>query len=222
MTPGGHLQQQVIDAMTTNETSFFRDKIPFDTLRSVILPDLLNRRANSKQLNVWSAGCAAGQEPYSVAMLLSEDFSHLSDWRFRLLGSDLSTEILARARTGRFTQIEVERGLPPRLLQKYFRQTDSHWQLDESIRTMVEFQQINLHGDWPALPAMDIILLRNVLVYFDLATRQAILRKVRQVLRPDGYVILGGAETALHVDEGFSAVRGDGFSFYQPKTDSPR
>jgi chemotaxis protein methyltransferase CheR len=216
--PDDDLQQRVIEAMTTNETSFFRDKIPFETLRDVILPDLFERRANSKRLHIWSAGCSAGQEPYSLAMLLREDFADLQDWTIRVIGSDLSAEVLDKARSGRFTQVEVERGLPNSLLQKYFRRLDTYWQLDGSIREMVEFRQFNLHGDWPAMPAMDIILLRNVMVYFDVSTRRTILGKVRQVMRPDGYLLLGGAETALHVDHEFRAMRGEGFSFYQLKS----
>jgi chemotaxis protein methyltransferase CheR len=212
------LRQRVVEAMTTNETSFFRDNIPFETLRKIVFPDLFQRRANSKWLNIWSAGCAGGQEPYSVAMLLCEDFSDRRDWNIRLIGSDLSSEILDKARTGRFTQVEVERGLPAPLLQKYFHRRDKTWQLNESVRNMVEFRQFNLHGDWPALPAMDIILLRNVMVYFDLPARKSILRKIRQVMRPDGYLLLGGAETALHVDDEFVAIRGNGFSYYQLKT----
>jgi chemotaxis protein methyltransferase CheR len=123
--------------------------------------------------------------------------------------------VLERARNGRFTQLDIERGLPGPLLQKYFRRIDTNWQLDETLCRMVEFRQLNLSGNWPALPKMDVILLRNVLVYFDLATRQEILRKVRGLLRPDGYLLLGGAESALHIDAEFKVTRGDGFSYYQ-------
>jgi chemotaxis protein methyltransferase CheR len=211
------LRRQVIEAMTTNETSFFRDTIPFDTIRSVILPDLFRRRQATRRLHLWSAGCASGQEPYSLAMLLCEDFPDARDWNIRLLGSDLSAEMLDKARAGLFTTVEVERGLPPGLKEKYFHRTDQGWQIAELLRKMVDFRQFNLHEDWPALPAMDVILLRNVLVYFDLATQKAVLRKVRDVLRPDGYLVMGGAETALHVDDAFDAVREAGFSYYQLK-----
>ena len=134
-----------------------------------------------------------------------------------MLGSDLSTEVLNKARAGRFTQVEVERGLTPALLQKYFHRVDNGWQIDESIRMMVDFFPFNLHGEWPRLPALDVILLRNVLVYFDMATRKQVLRKVRQVLRPDGYLLLGGTESTVHVDDAFVPVRSDGFSYYRMK-----
>ncbi len=209
------LRQQVVDAMATNETSFFRDQVPFETLRTTILPDLVARRENSKKLNIWSAACASGQEPYSIAMLWREHFSQLNDWRIRLLGTDISTEVLERARHGRFTNLEVQRGLPESLLQKYFRRIDANWVLDQSICSMVEFRQLNLNGNWPALPGMDVILLRNVLVYFDATTVQEILRKVRQLLRPDGYLLLGGAESAQHIDPVLKATRRDGFTYYQ-------
>lgn len=213
--PDHPLRQQVVEAMTTNETSFFRDQVPFETLCTIILPDLLARREVSKNLNIWSAACASGQEPYSIAMLLCEHFSHLHDWSIRLVGTDLSAEVLERARNGRFTQLEIERGLPGPLLQKYFRRVDTDWQLDETLCRMVEFRQLNLSGSWPALPKMDLILLRNVLVYFDVATRQDILHNVRRLLRPDGYLLLGGAESALNIDSAFKVTRGDGFSYYQ-------
>jgi chemotaxis protein methyltransferase CheR len=217
VTTDDQLQQQIVDAMTTNETSFFRDRVPFETLRAEILPDLLARRGLSKQLNIWSAACASGQEPYSIAMLLSEHFSHLRDWHLRLLGTDLSTEAVERARRGRFTQLEIERGLPPALARKYFHRVGDDWQIDESIGRIVEFRQFNLGGSWAALPKMDLILLRNVLVYFDAETRKKILGKVRRLLRPDGYLLLGGAETSLHIDSAFTATRGDGFSYYRLK-----
>lgn len=218
-TPNDPLRQQVVEAMTTNETSFFRDQVPFETLRTIILPDLLARREGSRKLNVWSAACASGQEPYSIAMLWSEHFSHLDNWSFRVLGTDISEEVLQRARDGRFTQLEVERGLPEPLLQKYFRRIETDWVLEPSVRRMVEFRQLNLHSNWPALPIMDVILLRNVLVYFDSPTRQKILRDVRGLLRPDGYLLLGGAESALNIDAAFQVTRSNGFSYYQLKNE---
>jgi chemotaxis protein methyltransferase CheR len=218
-TPNDPLRQQVVEAMTTNETSFFRDQVPFETLRTIILPDLLARREGSRKLNVWSAACASGQEPYSIAMLWCEHFSHLDNWSIRVLGTDISEEVLQRARDGRFTQLEIERGVPEPLLQKYFRRTETDWVLESSVRQMVEFRQLNLHSNWPALPIMDVILLRNVLVYFDSPTRQKILRNVRGLLRPDGYLLLGGAESALNIDDAFQVTRSNGFSYYQLKNE---
>ncbi len=203
--------------MTTNETSWFRDRVPFETVREVILPDLLARRRDSKTLNFWSAACSTGQEPYSLAILLREHawFTQLSDWTIRLLATDLSEEVLARAQSGRFSQLEIERGLSATLRDKYFRRTETQWELDESVRRMVTFRRLNLSGDWPPMPRMDVILMRNVLVYFDVPTRQQILRKVGRLLRPDGFLILGGAESALHLDTTLKVTRNDGFSFYR-------
>lgn len=209
------LRQQLVDAMTTNETSFFRDTIPFETLRDTILPDLIARRGSSQTLQIWSAACASGQEPFSIAMLLREHFPQLCDGPIRLLGSDLSWEMLERARQGRFSSLEIARGLPKRLRAKYFRQVGEAWQLVDELREMVQFRQLNLGKAWPALPKMDLILLRNVLVYFDLRTREDILHKAAQLLRPDGYLLLGGAESAVQIDTAFRVIRGAGFSYYQ-------
>ncbi len=217
VAPSKHLRQQVVDAMTTNETSFFRDTVPFETLRKIILPELVARREGKKTLNIWSAACASGQEPYSIALLWREHFSHLHDWSIRLLATDISGEVLQRARDGRFTQTEVQRGLPDSLLQKYFRPAEGQWVLDPTVCRMVDFRQLNLSGNWPTLPMMDVILMRNVLVYFNAVTRQEIFRKVRQLLRTDGYLLLGGAETALNIDASFHVTRGNGFSYYRLK-----
>jgi chemotaxis protein methyltransferase CheR len=148
-------------------------------------------------------------------MILREEFPQLTDWKFQLLGTDVSAEAVAKARQGFFTSYEVQRGLPQRLRSKYFRSAKGGWQLDEPIRRMVEFRQFNLCGEWPSLARQDIILARNVLVYFDLPVRQQILRKFRQVLWPDGYLLLGGAESAFHLDAAFSIVRSGGFSYYR-------
>jgi len=166
-------------------------------------------RATSKELNIWSAACSSGQEPYSVAMLLEEDFPGLAGWNVKLIASEFSAEMLARAREGRYSQLEVNRGLPARLLVKYFRQHGGDWRIAEELRSRLEFVSINLAGYWPPLPPMDIILLRNVLIYFGVETKKKILRKARQLLKQDGLLFLGGAETTFNLDDSFERVRFD-------------
>lgn len=207
---------QVVEAMVTTETSFFRDGHPFTALREQVLPELIRKRGAERGLRFWSAACASGQEPYSLAMLLRSQFPQLADWHVRILGSDLSSEMLSRARQGRFNHVEVNRGLPAELLVKYFQRSGADWQLDPDIGRMVEFRQFNLADTWPAeLPLMDVIFLRNVMIYFDVDTKKAILRKIRTLLRPDGYLLLGSAETTLNLDDSFQRVAFDKAGFYQ-------
>jgi chemotaxis protein methyltransferase CheR len=204
--PDNGLCRQVVEALVTTETSFFRDHHPFEALRKVVLPDLAARRRGECRLNVWCAASSTGQEPYSLAMLLREHFPELSGWQITFLASDLSREVLARAREGRYRQIEVNRGLPAALLVKYFEQHGTDWQLRPAVRAMVEFREINLAQPWPPLPRMDLVLLRNVMIYFDVATKKAVLGKVARLLRPDGYLFLGGAETTFSLDDSFRRV----------------
>ena len=203
------LQRKVVEAMTTNETSFFRDFHPFEALRKSILPELMTERASSKELNFWSAACSSGQEPYSLAILLQEYFPTLADWRVKIIATELSAEMLARAREGRYSQQEVNRGLPASLLVKHFRQHGRDWQIAEYLRRRVEFQIINLAEAWPLLSPMDVVLLRNVLIYFSVETKKRILSKIRQLLKPDGFLFLGGAETTFNLDEAFERVQFD-------------
>ncbi len=203
------LHRKVVEAMTTNETSFFRDFHPYETLRKSIIPELMTKRVHSKELNIWSAACSSGQEPYSLAMLLQEHFPRLTEWRLKIIASELSAEMLARARQGRYSQLEVNRGLPASLLVKFFRQQGSDWQIREDLRTRIEFQIVNLAETWPLFPPMDIILMRNVLIYFGIETKKKILAKVRQTLKPDGYLFLGGAETTFNLDDAFERVQLD-------------
>src|SRR5262249_48720915 len=161
-----------VEAMTINETFFFRDGHPFEVLRQTVLPELLRRRAEVRCLNIWSAACSSGQEVYSVAILLRHNFPALSDWNVRLIASDLSGARLERARQGCYSELEVCRGLLPELLRVYFRRRGDGWQIRDDIRHTVEFRPINLHGVWPELPALDLVLLRNVLIYFDGPAKQ--------------------------------------------------
>ncbi len=200
--PGSRdLSQKVVDAMTTNETSFYRDIHPFDALKTTIIPELIKKREKERTLNIWSNACSSGQEVYSIAMLLREHFPVLQSWKVRLIASDLSTAILRKAQEGNFNQTEVNRGLPMPLLLKYFTKNGLNWQIKEEIRNGVEFKEVNLIESWPpTLPAMDIIFLRNVLIYFDPPTKTNILNKAAKLLRPDGYLFLGGAETTMNLD----------------------
>ncbi len=150
------LLTQVVEAMVTTETSFFRDLHPFETIRKVVLPELIQRRRTLRQLNIWFAASSSGQEPYSLAMLLNENFPELSNWQINLLGTDISHEMLQRSRLARYSQLEVNRGLPAAMLQKWFRKDGDHWQLDERIRAMVTFSQLNLAQPWPAMPKWDL------------------------------------------------------------------
>jgi chemotaxis protein methyltransferase CheR len=213
------LLAELVEAMAITETFFFRDGSPFEALRQAVLPELVRRRAEVRGLNVWSAACSSGQEPYSVALLLRHHFPGLAGWNVRLIASDLSAGMLERARRGRYSELEVSRGLPPELLAAYFEKQEDGWQVREDVRRMVEFYPINLGGAWPALPPLDLVLLRNVLIYFDVPTRQRVLDRVRRVLRPDGYVMLGGAETTHNLDDGFLPVSFGQASFYRLRDD---
>jgi chemotaxis protein methyltransferase CheR len=209
------LLSELVEAMTINETFFFRDGHPFEALRQSVLPELIQRRAAIRRLNVWSAACSSGQEPYSVAILLRHYFPVLSGWTVHLLASDLSTRMLERARGGCYSDLEVSRGLPSDLRHTYFRKRDDGWHIRDSIRHQVEFRRINLDSAWPHIPPLDLVLMRNVLIYFDISTRRQILDRLRQVMQPDGYLMLGGAETTHNLDDNFLPVSFGRFSFFQ-------
>ncbi|MDY6937257.1 MAG: protein-glutamate O-methyltransferase CheR [Cyanobacteriota bacterium] len=191
------------------ETSFFRDSDFFNALKSSIFPELMRLRRLDRQLNIWSAACSSGQEPYSLALVLHARFPLLTNWELQLTASDRSWEMLAKADRGSYSQAEVTRRLPPELLKRYFYRQGDRWQIDESIRSMVQFRYLNLLDPWPTLPPMDLVVMRNVLIYFDKPTRRQILTRVRQVLKPDGYLFLGSTETPFGVDSAFELVRFD-------------
>jgi chemotaxis protein methyltransferase CheR len=212
---GSALRAEVVEAMVTTETSFFRDHHPFEALRKVGLPELIARRTPERRLNIWCAASSTGQEPYSLALMIREYFSELSGWRILLLSSDISRAMLTRAGEGIYNQAEVNRGLPASLLLKYFEQHGADWQLKAEVRRMVDFRQINLAAAWPALPHMDLILMRNVMIYFNTDTKKTILGKLAKVLRPDGYLLLGGSETTFNLDDRFERVEPYKSGFYR-------
>lgn len=214
---GAELERKIIEAMTTNETMFFRDGHPFDALRCHILPDLIARRQEARALNIWCGASSSGQEPYSILMVLREHFPQLASWRVFFLATDLSNEILARAREGRYNQIEVKRGLPAPLLARYFEPSGAFFQIRRELRQAIEFRQLNLCKAWPPLPEMDLVFLRNVLIYFDVETKRAILGRVRRLMRPDAYLVVGTAETTMNLDDAFAPVTYDRTVCYKLK-----
>jgi len=197
------LTSEVVEAMTTNETFFFRDKIPFDHLRETVLPTLLKARANRRSLRIWSAACSTGQEPYSIAMCLKEKAPELAGWRVEIVATDLSQEVLEKAKSGIYSQFEVQRGLPVQLLVKYFTQIGEYWQISPEIRGMVQHRQLNLLQDFSHLGKFDVIFCRNVLIYFDQDTKTGIFGRLAKALEPDGMLLLGAAETVVGISAAF-------------------
>lgn len=205
--PGSHrLQSQVVEAMTTNETSFFRDVHPFEALRAQLLPELIRRRSGERALRIWSAACSSGQEAYSIAITIREHFPELASWDVRIVGTDISTEMLERAREGKYAQIEANRGLPSKMLVKYFEHKGAGWQVKPELRSMLEVKAMNLVEPWGPLPRMDLVFLRNVLIYFDVPTKRDILERMRGVMRPDAYLFLGAAETTMNIHERYERI----------------
>jgi chemotaxis protein methyltransferase CheR len=198
----------VTEAMTTNESFFFRDQKPFDQFNEIVLPHLLEARATKRSIRIWSAACSSGQEPYTLAMLLKEQADKLAGWRVEIVATDLSNEILDKAKEGLYSQFEVQRGLPISLLVKYFVQVGDRWQIDDGLRKMVKFQQFNLLGDFASLGQFDVVFCRNVLIYFDTPTKTRVLDSIANLLPPDGFLYLGGAETVLGTTERFQIMQG--------------
>jgi chemotaxis protein methyltransferase CheR len=213
--PKGPLAREVVEAMTTNESFFFRDVKPFDQFRGYVLPELLKARAASRTIRIWSAACSSGQEPYSLAMILAEEQAKLAGWQVDILATDLSTEILERAQAASYTQFEVQRGLPIQYLIKYFEQQGERWHLKAPIRGMVRFRCFNLLEDLASLGGFDVIFCRNVLIYFDQPTKTMVLDRMARLLPPDGFLYLGGAETVLGITDKFQAAA-DNHGIYRP------
>jgi chemotaxis protein methyltransferase CheR len=201
------IRREVVDSATIPETQFFRDGHPFEVLRDHVLPEVLARRRTTRSLNLWSAAAATGQEPYSLAILLAESFPYLRSWRVRFLASDLSHHALERAERGVYSDLEIKRGVPEHLLDKYFHRAPEGWCLDPEVRRQVEFAQFNLVRPWPHLPPMDLILLRNVIIYLDEESRASIFGRVKGALRPGGYLVLGASEALLDHREGLEQIQ---------------
>ncbi|MGD0421655.1 MAG: protein-glutamate O-methyltransferase CheR [Xanthobacteraceae bacterium] len=202
----GPLMTMVIEAMTTNETYFFRDKTPFDNFRSTVLPALLAARRSPRTIRIWCAAASTGQEPYSLAIALKEMASDVAGWRIELIATDLSNEVLEKARQGIYSQFEVQRGLPIQLLIKYFSQVGDMWQIAPEIRAMVRYQQLNLLADFSHLGVFDLVFCRNVLIYFDQEKKIDLLNRLRPITARDGYLVLGAAETVMGLTDGFTIV----------------
>jgi chemotaxis protein methyltransferase CheR len=200
------LATNVVEAMTTNETFFFRDKIPFDHLRDTILPGLIQARAARKSLRIWSAASSTGQEPYSIAMCLKEMGASLAGWRIEIVATDLSQEVLEKSKAGVYSQFEVQRGLPIQLLVKYFTQSGDIWQLNADVRSMVQFRQLNLLQDFSHVGTFDVIFCRNVLIYFDQDTKAVIFDRLAKSLEADGMLLLGAAESVVGITDAFRPV----------------
>ncbi len=198
----------VTEAMTTNESFFFRDQRPFEQFNDIVLPHLLETRAAKRSIRIWSAACSSGQEPYTLAMQLQEHADKLAGWRVEIVATDLSNEILDKAKEGLYSQFEVQRGLPITLLVKHFVQVGDRWQIDDSLSKMIKFQQFNLLGDFSSLGRFDVVFCRNVLIYFDLSTKTQVLEGIADLLPPDGFLYLGGAETVLGTTDRFQIIQG--------------
>ena len=209
------LVAQVVEAMTTNETFFFRDKIPFDHFRQSIMPEILKARTARKSVRIWCAAGSTGQEPYSLAMCLKEMESQLAGWRVEIIATDLSQEVLEKSKTGLYSQFEVQRGLPIQMLVKYFKQNGEFWQINPDIRAMVQHRALNLLHDFSQLGTFDVIFCRNVLIYFDQDTKINIFSRLCKITEPDGFLVLGAAETVVGLTDAFKPYP-DKRGLYQP------
>ena len=200
------LAVEVTEAMTTNESFFFRDKVPFDHFQQVMLPALTPARQSQKRLRIWCAAASTGQEPYSLAMILNELAARYAGWRIEITGTDLSREVLEKAKAGVYTQFEVQRGLPVQLMLKYFEQNGDTWRLSQNIRSMVKYQTFNLLDSFSSMGQFDIIFCRNVLIYFDNDAKIDIMNRMAKQLAPDGFFVLGAAETVVGLSNAFKPM----------------
>ena len=200
------LAAQVVEAMTTKESFFFRDRIPFEQFRDTLMPELMARRALRRRIRIWCAAASTGQEPYSLAMALKELGERICEWGIEIIATDISNEVLERARSGLYTQFEVQRGLPIALLLKYFTKMGDNWQIAPAIRSMVQFRALNLIGDFAHLGLFDLVFCRNVLLYFDQETKSRVLDRIARVMNRDGYLVLGAAETVIGLTNAFRPI----------------
>ena len=200
------LAREVTEAMTTNESFFFRDSKPFDQFKDTVLPAMTQARSGKRAIRIWSAACSSGQEAYSLAMILKEESAKLAGWRIEIIGTDISQEMLEKAKAGLYSQYEVQRGLPIQYLVKYFKKKDESWQIDPAIRAMVQFREFNLLQDMKMLGQFDVVFCRNVLIYFDQPTKSRVLDNVSRQMPDDGILYLGGAETVLGISDRFKPM----------------
>ena len=196
----------VVEAMTTNETFFFRDKVPFDHFRDTIMPEVIKARAARRSVRIWCAAGSTGQEPYSLAMCLKEMGAALAGWRVEIIATDLSQEVLEKSKAGIYSQFEVQRGLPIQLLVKYFKQSGELWQINPELRSMVQHRQLNLLHDFSQLGTFDVIFCRNVLIYFDQDTKINIFNRLARLMEADGFLVLGAAETVVGLTDTFKPI----------------
>jgi chemotaxis protein methyltransferase CheR len=200
--------EAVTEAMTTNESFFYRDGKPFEIFRNFALPELIKSRGINKSLKIWSAACSTGQEPYTIAMILKDEAAKMAGWRYDILGTDLSEEVLEKAKVGVYSQFEVQRGLPINQLVAYFKQVNETWQIDAGIRAMVKYRAFNLLNSLLTLGRFDIVFCRNVLIYFDQPTKKDVLERIAKQMPDDGYLFLGAAETVMGITDAFAPVAG--------------
>jgi chemotaxis protein methyltransferase CheR len=197
---------QVVEAMTTNESFFFRDKTPFENFQQVMIPHFLQSRAKDRRIKIWCAAASTGQEPYSLAITIREMAAKLAGWRIEITATDLSVEVLEKAKAGIYTQFEVQRGMPINMLLKYFEQSGETWKIDPSLRSLITWKQLNLLDDFRHLGTFDVVFCRNVLIYFDNETKSAVLEKTAKMLAPDGFLVMGAAETVVGLTTTFKPV----------------
>ncbi len=215
LSQDGSLTQDLIDALTTNETYFFRDVHPFDFMRDTLFPEIIKRRAASRVIRIWSAASSTGQEAYTMAMVLRRHFPQTDGWRFDILGTDLSTAALKKASEGVYTDMEVKRGLPEEYRLRYFKPQGANWVIDPAVRAMVSFKQLNLFTPWTGLGPFDLVMLRNVLIYFDAATRKEIVSRVHRVLEPSGVLMVGTSEIIPYAETGYAREQSGMTIFYR-------
>jgi chemotaxis protein methyltransferase CheR len=217
-TSDRRMRDEIIDALTTNETSWFRDGGPFRAFETSILPELQKTRAAQRSVRVWSAACSTGQEPYSIAMILADTLG-MEGWRNEIVATDLSPTVLRQAQAGTYSQIEMNRGLPASRLVKHFSRSGIGWTVNNELKSMISFRKMNLSVPFPPLGQFDVVFLRNVLIYFSVDTKREILAKVRKACKPDAFLILGGAETTLGIDDvHWERTPAERVSVYRPRS----
>ncbi|MCC9600505.1 protein-glutamate O-methyltransferase CheR [Stieleria sp. JC731] len=212
------LSTQVAEAVTVNETSFFRDMHVFEALRKSVLPELMKRNEKSKEIRIWCAACSSGQEPYSTAMVIREHFPQLATWKVSITATDLSEDMLTKSRSGAYSQLEVNRGLPAKSLVRYFERKGALWAAKRELTELIDFRRLNLTTPWPFLGQFDIIFIRNVLIYFDQRTKTDILTRMRRALRSDGYLFIGAAETMIGLNVPYQRTEIDATVCYRPNS----